>query len=74
MSKEEIALQLTLSQITNLRPTVSCYSSPCSENQKYNQALGEQIAEIYNSVYNNLDCHKPAVDNYNSSNDNMVII
>lgn len=73
MSKEEIALQLTLSQINKLLPTVGCVSSPSSENANFNQALGEEIAHMYNAVYNNLDCHKYATNDIDS-NEDMVII
>ena len=64
MSKEEIALQLTLAKLDCLQFTTHVSSSTSSENSKFNQALGEEIANIYNSVYNNLDCYKPSNNDF----------
>ncbi len=52
MSKEEIALQLTLKKLDCLQFTAHC-SSP-SLNADFNIKLGEEIASIYNTIYSNL--------------------
>lgn len=66
MSKEEIALQLTLAKLDFLQLSRGCASSPCSQNSDFNIALGKEIANIYNSIYNNLDCYKPSDSNLDS--------
>lgn len=53
MSKEEIALQLTLKKLDCLQFTTHS-STSLNENSNFNQKLGEEIANIYNSVYKNL--------------------
>lgn len=55
MTKEEIALQLTLSRIDRLCYTKNSTIDPSSENEKFNIALGEQIATIYNTIYKNIN-------------------
>lgn len=56
MSKEEIALQLTLQKLDCLQFTAQ--RSSFSENTNFNKKLGEEIANIYNSVYANLNLDK----------------
>ena len=57
MTKEEIALQLTLAKLDCLQFTT--YAAAASDtNTEFNKKLGEEIANIYNNVYNNLDCYK----------------
>ncbi|MCI8760965.1 MAG: hypothetical protein HFJ34_07670 [Clostridia bacterium] len=53
MSKEEIALQITLKVVDNIKHTSieQCKTLPY---------------EIYNSIYNNLDCYKPSDSNLDS--------
>ncbi len=58
MSKEEIALQLTLSRVNNLAKTTS--ANNYTEGENYNAELGKQIALLYNTIYHNLDCYKPS--------------
>ena len=53
MSKEEIALQLTLKKLDCLQFTTHT-ASPSSNNLEFNKKLGEEIANIYNNVYKNL--------------------
>ena len=53
MSKEEIALQLTLQRLDCLQFTAHA-SSTNEDNSNFNKKLGEEIANIYNNVYNNL--------------------
>ena len=53
MSKEEIALQLTLKKLDCLQFTTYT-SSNASNNVDFNKKLGEEIANIYNNVYKNL--------------------
>ncbi len=66
MSKEEIALQLTLAKLNCLQFTIHSSSSTSPDNNIFNQKLGEEIANIYNNVYNNLDCYKSNKDTDNS--------
>lgn len=54
MSKEEIALQLTLKKLDCLQFTAGCASSTSPTNTDFNKKLGEEIANIYNNVYKNL--------------------
>lgn len=54
MTKEEIALQLALKKLDNLLFT-SYRADNVSDNSEFNQKLGEEIANIYNNVYKNLD-------------------
>ncbi len=54
MSKEEIALQLTLPKLDCLQFTTSA-SCSSSNNSEFNKKLGEEIANIYNNVYKNLE-------------------
>lgn len=54
MTKEEIALQLTLKKLDDLHPTTYCSASPDKNNANFNEQLGVQIANIYNAVYKNL--------------------
>lgn len=53
MSKEEIALQLTLKKLDCLQFT-AYRDNDVTKNANFNKKLGEEIANIYNSVYNNL--------------------
>lgn len=53
MSKEEIALQLTLQKLDCLQFTQHISTSGDSNNI-FNAKLGEEIANIYNNVYKNL--------------------
>lgn len=53
MTKEEIALQLTLKKLDCLQFTTHT-TSPSSDNAEFNKKLGEEIANIYNNVYKNL--------------------
>ena len=53
MSKEEIALQLTLPKLDCLQFTAHI-SSTNEGSLNFNKKLGEEIANIYNNVYNNL--------------------
>lgn len=57
MTKEEIALQLTLSKLDCLQFTTHA-AVAANTNVEFNKKLGEEIANIYNNVYNNLDCYK----------------
>lgn len=52
MTREEIALQLTLKKLDDLQFT----STPHENNSEFNKKLGEEIANIYNNVYKNLTC------------------
>ena len=53
MTLEEIALQLTLKKLDCLQFTAHA-SAASSDNSNFNEKLGEEIANIYNSVYKNL--------------------
>lgn len=54
MTKEEIALQLTLQKLDCLQFTTKT-APGCNTNTDFNKKLGEEIANIYNNVYKNLD-------------------
>ena len=60
MSKEEIALEIT-----------KCVIAQCSFRLDNVKTLPY---EIYNSIYNNLDCHKPSNNTLDSFSDDPVII
>ena len=49
MSKDEIALQLTLKSIENL----SALSA--ESNEEYDKKLSKQVCDFYNYLYKNLD-------------------
>ena len=70
MTREEIALQLALSKMADLQPSVGCCDSANEQNSKYNKSLGEEIANLYNAIYNNLDCYKPSKNEYHFGSDN----
>lgn len=74
MSKEEIALQLALSKIQDLQPSKGCSLSPSDENSTYNEALGKEIANLYNAIYNNLNCYKLSNDSDDSIDVDPVIV
>ncbi|GHU76808.1 hypothetical protein FACS1894188_09900 [Clostridia bacterium] len=54
MNKSEIALQLTLSKLNDLKKTVYDNLNPCAENHEVNLALAKEIAEFYNCIYENI--------------------
>ncbi len=63
MTKEEIALQLTLARIPNLRQTT--HADSYDDNVKYNKELGIQVASLYATIYQNLSCldiQRPSLD------------
>ena len=74
LSKEEIALQLALSQMANLQPSVGCCASPDALNSAFNKSLGEEVASLYNAIYNNLDCYKPSKNEHHFSSDNSSVV
>ncbi|MEF2640781.1 MAG: hypothetical protein U0O04_00020 [Clostridia bacterium] len=54
MTKEEIALQLTLAKLPSLQKTM-CTNS-YDDNIEYNKELGIQVASLYTTIYQNLNC------------------
>lgn len=52
MSKEEIALQLTLKAIERISPP---YASEAHTSEEYNQKFSKQLCDFYNYLYKNLD-------------------
>ena len=71
-SREEIALELTISKLDCLQFT-SYRDSDVSKNANFNKKLGEEIANIYNAVYNNLDCYKNTETKDDFSNDDDTL-
>ena len=53
MSKEEIALQLTLKSIDKMATPLSAESKGTSSG--YNSAFSKQVCDFYNYLYNNLN-------------------
>lgn len=53
MSKEEIALQLTLKSIDRMATPLSKESNGTASG--YNSAFSKQVCDFYNYLYNNLD-------------------
>lgn len=49
MTKEEIALQLSLKSLDTIKLAPS-------SNDDINTYIGEEVAKRYNTIYNNLDC------------------
>lgn len=54
MTKSEIALQLALSRAEHVVSTKTYGTS--ESNAEYNKDLGIQLASLYNSIYDNLNC------------------
>lgn len=53
MSKEEIALQLTLKSIERMATPLSKETSGSASS--YNSTFSKQVCDFYNYLYNNLD-------------------
>ncbi len=53
MSKEEIALQLTLKAIDRMATPLNKETNGTTDG--YNSAFSEQVCDFYNYLYNNLD-------------------
>lgn len=59
MTKEEIALQLTLARIDKLLPTVYTPNDP-QKNVTYNEAIAGETVKLFNAIYSGIkiDSHK----------------
>ncbi|QXE19502.1 hypothetical protein [Clostridium sp. 001] len=55
MTKEEIALQLTLARLNELQPTRSSNTLNHDDNIAYNEEIANETVKMFNTIYNKLD-------------------
>jgi hypothetical protein len=54
MTKEEIALQLTLARIDKLKPTEYSSADKLQRNISYNEAIAEETVKLFNTIYSGI--------------------